>query len=101
MAKKINIDGYEFWGYYTLDENMRKVGGVYVIFDGQGNKFIDVGETDDLSDRPRNHERKPCWIRNCPNGIYFAARVEEDENKRLTIESDIRSRHPEMPCGKE
>ena len=101
MAQKIYIDGYEFWGYYVLDADMKNIGGVYVIFDGPGYKFIDVGETNYLSDRPRNHERKPCWTTNCPNAIYFAARVEEDENRRLVIEKDIRNRHSEMPCGKE
>lgn len=101
MDQEIVIEGYKFWGYYTLGTNMKQVGGVYVIFDGQGYKFIDVGETRNLNERPKNHERKQCWLKNCPNGIYFAARVEEDEDKRLAIESEIRSNHPEMPCGEE
>ena len=101
MAQELNIDGYKFWGYYTLDDNLKTVGGVYVIFDGQGHKFIDVGETNNLSDRPKNHERKPCWEKNSPNGIYFVARVEDNEDERLIIEGHIRNNHPEMPCGKE
>lgn len=99
MAQKINIDGYSFWGYYTLEDSMKEEGGVYVIFNGQGEDFIDVGQTDNLNDRPRNHERKPCWERNCQQGIFFAATLEPDQDKRLIIEKAIRNNHPEMPCG--
>lgn len=99
MAQQINIDGYNFWAYYALEDNMKILAGVYVIFDGQGNKFIDVGQTENLNDRPRNHERKPCWVQNCPNGIYFAAVAVLSQDKRTLIERTIRKNHPEMPCG--
>ncbi len=99
MAQIINIDGYSFWGYYTLDDSMKKEGGVYVIFNGQGNDFIDVGQTDNLNDRPKNHERKPCWEQNCPEGIFFAAILESNLDQRLTVEKAIRDNHSEMQCG--
>lgn len=99
MAQQLNINGYQFWGYYTLAQEMQRLAGVYVIFDGQGDSFIDVGQTGDFSDRPRNHDRKPCWLENCKNGIYFAARAEPNANIRTQIEQTIRMNHPEMPCG--
>jgi len=99
MAELVDINGYKFWAFYRLADNMKKEAGVYVIFDGKGNEFIDVGQTEDFSDRPRNHDRKPCWVQNCPNGIYFAARLEPSEKMRTLIEKTIRMNHQEMPCG--
>jgi len=98
MAEQIKIDGIDFWGYYQLNDQMNKVGGVYVIFDGNG-KFIDVGQSDNFNIRPKNHDRLPCWQKNCTDGIYFAAKVIDNKDQRTVVEQSIRNMHPEMPCG--
>lgn len=51
LDQQINIGGHTFWGYYTLDHNFNRAGGVYVILDGQQIRPVDVGQTDDLSIR--------------------------------------------------
>lgn len=100
MAQKFNIDGVDgFWGFYTLNDNMKTEPGVYVIFNGPGATFVDVGQSDDLNARPKNHERKPCWIKHCSKGIYFAAKLIKNAEERTSVEQTIRNNHPEMPCG--
>lgn len=98
MGKQIKIDGFDFWGFYNLGDSMKEVGGVYVIFDGSGT-FIDVGQSENLNIRPKNHDRQPCWQAHCPNGICFAAMVIDDNDQRTLTEQSIRKNHPEMPCG--
>lgn len=98
MAKQIKIDGIDFWGYYQLNDQVKEVGGVYVIFDGDGT-FVDVGQSDNFNIRPKNHERQQCWQTNCTNGIYFAAKVIDNEDQRTLVEQLIRKNHPTMPCG--
>jgi len=98
VGKQIKIDGIDFWGLYNLNNQMKELGGVYVIIDGDGT-FIDVGQSDNFNIRPKNHDRQPCWQRHCSNGIYFAAKVISDTDQRTLVEQSIRRNHPEMPCG--
>jgi hypothetical protein len=100
MTKRYSINNIKgFWGYYTLEDQMKEVPGVYVIFNGQGDSFIDVGQSENLNNRPENHERKSCWIKHCSKGIYFLAKVINNAEERTNIEQVIRNSHPEIPCG--
>ena len=91
------ILGYTFDGPYSIDTNFNTVSGVYVIHDGD--KFLDVGETGNLKERIPNHERKSCWNRSAGlKGIKLEFLNEADQQKRLLIEQDIRSRL-NFSCG--
>lgn len=100
MSTKYTINNIrDFWGYYTLNDQMKQIPGVYVIFNGQSGSFVDVGQAENLNERLANHDRKPCWNKHCPDGIYLLAKVVSDADKRTRIEKTIRDNHPQMPCG--
>lgn len=97
------IAGYQFSEPKSLDgTNWKQVPAVYVVLDRGIEKYrvVDVGETDKLKDRLANHERRPCWERNCNGKIFIAAKVERSESARQRIEGEIRKRY-NPPCGKE
>jgi len=92
------IGGYIFDGPYSIDTNFNEVAGVYVIFT-LSNSWLDVGETDKLKSRVANHERKPCWKNHAGgNQIKLAFLHEKNQNRRLEIESALRS-SLNPPCG--
>lgn len=92
--------GYQFEGPHPLDgTNWEGVPAVYVILDNK-DAVIDVGETDNLKDRLANHERRPCWERNCDGEIFVAARKEDSGPTRRRIEGEIREEY-DPPCGEE
>jgi len=61
---------------------------------------LDIGESGDVRDRVENHDRKPCWKRNCSSTIKYAAYYISGEKERKKIEQAIR-KHYKVPCGKE
>jgi hypothetical protein len=90
---------------YSRDTEFKALGAVYFMTtrqpDGKGgvsHTRIYVGETGDLSDRPLNHERKPCFDRNGANCVCLL--LEEDYEKRCAVELDIR-RNCNPPCNRE
>jgi predicted GIY-YIG superfamily endonuclease len=86
----MNICGYIFSGPYNPDDRFSvSISAVYVIYDG--NKVLDIGQTDDLNDRLSNHERKDCWERNKTGRIDLYFLPESDQQKRLFIEKYIRT----------
>lgn len=94
------IAGYQFEEPKSLDDtSWDQEPAVYVILDDD-NAMIDVGETDNLKDRLANHERRPCWERNCDGEIFVAKRAEDDEATRRRIEREIREEY-DPPCGEE
>jgi hypothetical protein len=63
---------------------------------GGSHKWIYVGQTGDLSKRPLNHHKKPCFDREGANCLLIHS--EENEKTRLSIEADlIASLNP--PCN--
>lgn len=98
----ISILGYQFEGpYHEATTNFNEVAAIYVVLDENYSK-VDVGETDKLKSRLIGHERRSCWERNCgsEDNIYIASRVEDNIERRLRIEKEIRS-YFNFPCGKE
>lgn len=89
---------------YPFPGSWKPLGAVYIITkrevrtDGKGyNTHIYVGQTGDLSTRYERHHRKPCFDTHGANciGIF----LEEDEQRRLDIETDIRNNGDAWPCN--
>jgi len=88
-----DIFGYRFSEPYPLGTEFTDVPCVYAVYTNK--KWLDVGETDKLGSRINNdnHERKPCWIANAEGkNIWIIFLIESDQQKRLNIEADLRSK---------
>ena len=85
------IIGLQFERYSLETTNFNNVSGVYVISTSQ--KWIDVGETEELGTRLANHERKPCWKRNSDNlTLWVNFRKIGNQQERLDLEATLRRR---------
>lgn len=84
------VSGYNFeMDYPMTTTRFNSVGGVYLVY--ANGRWLDVGETEDLSLRIPNHDRKPDWISNaCGYPIYIGVYQEDNESARLAIESTLR-----------
>lgn len=97
--------GYQFDGAYTSPDSLEPLPGVYVIWcrsqEGAWH-VLDVGESENVQDRTRNHDRLPCWRANCQGTIYYSATYTPNmrKNKRLELESEIRRREQPI-CGQQ
>ena len=65
---------------------------------------IDVGESGEAGVRLANHDRRPCWIKECNGSLsvylrYMPASEGFDSASRRALESNIR-RDYNPPCGK-
>ncbi len=71
---------------------------VYFPFDELG--ALDVGETGNLRQRNRGHERKACWLENAMGEVQLAAIPMPGVTKavRRAVESNLR-RTFKPPCG--
>jgi len=99
----LNILSYQFGGpFHEASTNFNEVACVYVILDSFRDKlyYIDVGETDKLKTRLATHERRECWERNSNGDIYVAVYREDNTDRRLRIEREIREAF-KFPCGEE
>lgn len=90
---------------YPRSNEFNAVGAVYFmtkrVEDQQGkgtHTWVYVGETGDLSDRPLNHERKPCFDKNGANCLLIYA--EKNRDTRLKIEVDLRNAY-NPPCNRQ
>jgi hypothetical protein len=92
---------YSF-GVYTLDTGFKNIGAVYIytkrtVNEGKGtHEFLYIGETEELANRLSGHEKLPCVYRHGVNCI--CVHVEENENTRLKIETDLRHAN-DTPCN--
>ena len=88
---------------YPRDTTFNAVGAVYIQSErtrkpngGGSHRFIYVGQTGDLSNRPLNHHKKGCFDRHGANSLLVY--TEGSERTRLVIERDlIASLNP--PCN--
>jgi len=95
---------YEF-AVYSRDTSFKELGAVYLqskrtvkAKGGGSHEFIYIGETGDLSKRPLNHERKPCFDKHGSNCVSIY--LESNEQKRLDIETDLRRAY-DPPCNRQ
>lgn len=67
--------GYTFQGAFSSCEELQPHPGIYVIWCMEGEKWtaLDVGESENVQDRVRNHEHTDCWKEHCKGTIYYSA----------------------------
>ena len=96
----IIIAGYTFGGPYSSSSVLYSEPGVYVIYCKTNDSYsvLDVGESENMNERVKNHDRKDCWEKNCKDTIVYAEMKEADEDKRRAIEKTIRDK-TDPPCG--
>lgn len=99
----IQVGSYSFNGPYWSTSYLRNAAGVYVILCtvGGGHQLLDVGEAADVRDRIENHDRAPCWNRNCFLGTVLCAAYYtplRNPAGRREIEQAIRDQF-NVPCG--
>lgn len=94
----MKVLNYQFQGPY--DHNLtfkRDFGCVYTLIN-VNKSLVDVGQTESVNNRLPNHDRKQCWIRNgCPDKQLYIY-INENEQARLQIESQIRDYYSPV-CG--
>ena len=77
---KLKFDGY--WGEKNIS-SISKGSGVYVVYQGKYNqqkklgtleRILYIGESANVNDRIKNHEKWPKWRKECANGkgIWFS-----------------------------
>jgi len=105
----IEIYGYEFEGPYSIDTTVipPNRAAVYVIIckTSDGKSYVkDVGESGEVDVRIGNHDRRPCWERNCGGSLsVYLHYMPSSENytvvDRRELENKIRNGY-DPPCGK-
>lgn len=83
---------YEF-EVYPWGTDFKPVGGLYLVLKKQAVNYdiLYIGQTGNLSERFDNHHQAQCFNRN--GKTHIAVRGEGSEQKRLTIETDLRHKY--------
>ena len=97
----IQIGNYTAEGPFGNVDALRAQSGVYVIL-GRNNvgadwNVVDVGESKDIHERVKNHDRAPCWRGRGHTELNVAA-IYADEFSRMRIERELRGQF-NPPCG--
>ncbi len=98
----ISILDKSFEGPYKSPESLKNNSGVYVILDAKSDSHavIDVGESGEVKDRVKNHDRAKCWAREARNiryAVYYTPGWTQAQ--RMVLEKKIRDKF-DPPCGK-
>ena len=96
----ISISGYNFEGPYDSSDQLARRSGVYVVGNWKGKRprIIDVGESSDIRNRIKTHDRKNCWWQQAGNNYQFCVHY-APEARRMSIAKKIREER-NLPCGK-
>jgi len=90
------VEGNIYDGPHQIStSNFNRVSGVYLGVNSNG-KIVDVGETEDLSERIPNHERAVCWNNN--GGYFLWFHREGNLLQRRLKEKQVRSKF-NPACG--
>jgi len=98
----INIGSYEFEGPYLSTDKLQNRSGVYAIHckDSEQYLLIDIGESEDVKERVKNHDRKDCWTKNCKGtltvSVLYTPNLKQEGRKE--IEQELRDDY-NPPCG--
>jgi len=97
--------GYQFDGAFASPDSLESLPGVYVIWCRSQQdtwQVLYVGESENVQERTRNHNRRPFWLANCQGTIYYSATYTPNigRDKRLEIEKKIREKAQPL-CGQE
>ena len=102
----VTIEGLEFKCTHIDDADFGNIAAIYVILcvsSDSKTRVLDVGETGELGDRIRNHDRKDCWETHCENNniwicVYPMPSAQFSKQDRLDVEAGIRRKY-DPPCG--
>lgn len=89
-----------FMGPYEDKDSLPNRPGIYVILCQDGNSgsiVLDVGESSDIKNRIKNHDREKQWLRCCYNVRYCCLPI-LDEEVRKELEQKIRLSYNPI-CG--
>jgi len=93
---------YSFEGPYTSVDSLSHSAGVYGVLDrnNEENTVVDIGESSDVKTRLQNHEREPCWFRQCNGTIWFVVLYTPgfSQQQRRAIEQELRA-YFQPVCG--
>ena len=90
MATKIGQ--YQFQGPYTSKLSLQDRSGVYAILDLKRDgtfSVLDIGESERIKTRVRNHDRERCWKQKKTGRVVFAA-MYCTQSQRLRAEKILR-----------
>lgn len=99
----IIVEGYRFTQpklRMLVEDSIPNVDGVYIIWQLLSNgeyRMVDCGVShkERLGERVRNHNREKCWNLNGGRYISYLATPYP-----FSVEREIRSKRPWLPCGK-
>jgi hypothetical protein len=99
----ITIGRYRFEGPVYNVAALKDAAGVYAVLDDRGSQGIfvlDVGESEQIRSRVEDHDREPCWLRNCRGKICYAALYMPGSTKlqRRAVEEEVRRQYAPA-CG--
>src|SRR5579883_1578757 len=93
----ILIGKWDFEGPYSSLDYLNDCPGIYIILDKIHNTFnvIDVGESDTVKTRVRNHDRESCWRMKQQGSLFVAVLYTPHLQpiRRRLIEHEIRSQY--------
>jgi hypothetical protein len=93
---------YGFDGPFDDPDRLMDAEGVYSILCRRADRLtvVDVGESEKIRSRVKNHNREECWRRECRGRLRYAALYMpgSTEEARRRVEKDIRAKY-RPPCG--
>lgn len=105
----MKICDVDFEGPYSIDttEIPANRAAVYVIICELSGRYpvMDVGESGEVGVRIADHDRRPCWRKNCTGDLsvylrYMPSSAGYTAEDRRELERKIRKEHL-VPCGKQ
>jgi len=98
----ITIGRFIFEGPFWSTDQLESRSGVYAVLSQPSNGYtvVDVGESAQVRERVRSHERERCWRANAAGGLTFAAHYTPGMQQpgRMEIEQELRRQY-RPPCG--
>lgn len=97
----IRIGNYSFEVPFTDTTSLKSQSGVYAVLT-RGNQadrwtVLDIGESEDVRGRVKNHDRKNCWQHDSKGTLSVAAYY-CGAGVRERVEAELRKQY-NPPCG--
>ena len=104
----ISVEGgsgtsYTFEGPYYTPNSLANQAGVYLILYCTKLSYfepVDIGESANLKERVKTHDRQACWKAHNGSQLAYAAlyTAQQSQTERMEIEEDIRKNYKFL-CG--
>lgn len=84
---------YTFNGPFTQVSDLLTESGVYLIsvFENGYHRVLDIGESDNIHNRVKNHDRADQWAKHGSGQVLHASTFYCDEPTRMAIERQLRA----------